>query len=266
MDFAYLDSGVGGLPYLTYLLSVAANSSCVYVADTKNFPYGQKDSDTVIKCSLECVGKIIEKFSPRVIVIACNTISVVALDSLRKSFPKTKFVGTVPALKVAASITKTKVIGLLATNRTISDPYTKRLIVDYARGCKVISRGDPQLVSFVEHKFFTSSDAERLSAVAPAVDYFIANGCDAIVLACTHFLNMVRYFEKYAAGRVSIVDSRPGVTRQALKVFGDSNFSKEICTPKLFITSYNSSDNSDEEATYKNFCTENKIEFAGLLE
>lgn len=266
MDFVYLDSGVGGLPYLRHLLNAMPKASCAYVADTKNFPYGEMCPPKVIDCAKDCVTKIIERFSPTVIVVACNTISVVALDELRHSFPKVKFVGTVPALKLAASVTKTKVIGLLATNRTICEPYTENLVKEFARDCKIISRGDPELVSFIEHRYFSASDDERLLAVKDAMDYFMECGCDAVVLACTHFLNMVRYFEKYAAGRVAIIDSRDGVTRQALKVFGNAKKSELITTPRLFITSYHSADDNDEEVTYKNFCAENSIEFAGLLE
>ena len=107
-DFVFIDSGVGGIPYMTALLQKAPDASCVYVADNANFPYGEKTHEEVVNCVVSVVQKICDKFNPRVIVLACNTISVNALEVLRQKFPQIKFVGTVPAIKLAASITKNK--------------------------------------------------------------------------------------------------------------------------------------------------------------
>ena len=87
-DFVFIDSGTGGIPYLLHLKNYLPQANCVYVGDTKNFPYGTKSSEEIIKCVTSLVQKIIEKFNPLVIVVACNTMSVNALDSLRKEFPK----------------------------------------------------------------------------------------------------------------------------------------------------------------------------------
>lgn len=271
MDFAYLDSGVGGLPYLRSLLDARPKSSCVYIADVKNFPYGEKSKESVISCSTSCVKKIIDKFSPKVIVVACNTISVAALDSLRLTFPGTLFVGTVPALKLAASVTKTKIIGLLATNRTINDPYTKKLIDDFAFDCKVIPLGAAKLITFIEHQYFCATKNEKLSAIKPTMDYFLGEGCDTVVLACTHFLNMVGDFIEASGGKLSIIDSREGVTKQAIKLLNDTypldikDESPSFSTPKLFVTSFHSTDGQNERASYERLSRENGVEFAGIL-
>src|SRR5574344_424067 len=153
IDFAFLDSGTGGLPYLKCLKEKSPNSCCIYVGDTKNFPYGEKTKDQIIENSANCIKKIIEKWNPNVIVIACNTISVTALEEFRKRFPTKPFVGTVPAIKPASLISKTRKIGLLATNATVNHPYTKNLQKEFASDCQMISRGDPDLISFIEHKF-----------------------------------------------------------------------------------------------------------------
>ena len=82
VDFAFLDSGTGGIPYLTYLLEKNPAASCVYIGDTANFPSGAKTHEEIVKCVLSITDRIIKSFNPRIIVIACNTMSVNTLDVL----------------------------------------------------------------------------------------------------------------------------------------------------------------------------------------
>ena len=81
VDFAFIDSGTGGLPYMKYLKEKCPEASCIYVADAANFPYGEKTSEQVIECAHQFCQKVIKRFDPKVIVIACNTMSVTALES-----------------------------------------------------------------------------------------------------------------------------------------------------------------------------------------
>ena len=275
VHFAFLDSGVGGLPYMQRLKKLCPNASCVYVADTKNFPYGEKSEDEIIRNASLCVEKIIQRWKPHAVVIACNTISVTALENLRRRFDGTPFIGTVPAIKPAAALSKKRCIGLLATNATVSHPYTKRLIADFASDCTIVSRGDPELIAFIEHKFFSSTKEEQESAVRPAVDFFAAAGCDAIVLACTHFLNMADVIQRVAGSAVSVVDSREGVARHALDVecallrTPDDNGAELRASEKralhdaLFVTGFKIP--GDEEA-YRMFCRNSAVDFGGILE
>ena len=181
-DFVFIDSGVGGIPYMMKLLEKKPEYSCVYVADTANFPYGEKSHEQVVKCVLELVEKIRTKFSPKVIVVACNTMSVNALDELRKKYPDIQFVGTVPAIKLAASVSKKRRIGLLATKATCENPYNLELKEKFASDCVLVTRGDGELVSFIEHNAFTASHEECLEAVKPAIDFFRQEDCDAVIL------------------------------------------------------------------------------------
>ena len=265
VNFAFLDSGTGGLPYLKYLLQKSPEEKCVYVGDTKNFPYGQKSTEEIIQNSAECVKKIIEKFSPKAIIVACNTISVTALESLRKSFPGVSFIGTVPAIKPAAKISKTKKIGLLATNATVNHPYTKKLISDFASDCKIISKGDPELIDFIEHKFFHATEEERILKVQNCVDFFKNQNCDVLVLACTHFLNMVDYFKKAAKNDLQIVDNREGVVNHALEI-EKLNLQKNTLyieeSSKLFVTGLTQKNDAE---FYETFCAQNNIKFGGIL-
>lgn len=218
VDFAFLDSGTGGIPYLLHLQKKSPESKCVYLADSANFPYGTKSQDEIISCATEACAKILRHFSPRAIVIACNTISVTALSALREKFPDVPIVGTVPAIKLAATVTRNKKIGLLATSATVQNDYIENLEREFAGGCDIVCRGDDDLVSFVEHKFFDATEKEKCEAVSPAIEFFCTKNCDTIILGCTHFLHLAEIFQKVAGENITIVDSREGVANQAMRV------------------------------------------------
>ena len=218
MNFAFLDSGTGGIPYMLRLKRLAPDATCAYLADTVHFPYGEKTVPEIIEYATAAVSRIIDRWRPETIVVACNTISVSALASLRERFPFVPFIGTVPAIKLAASVTKNKKIGLLATNATVRDAYIRELEKGFASGCTIYSRGDADLVSFIERKLVTADENEKMRAVMPAVDYFAEKGCDTIVLGCTHFTHLADIMQKAAGKNVSVVDSRDGVARRAIEV------------------------------------------------
>ena len=168
VDFAFLDSGTGGIPYMLALKERQPDARCIYLGDTAHFPYGEKSPEEVTRCAASTITAIVERWNPRTLVVACNTISVTALADLRSLFPGLPIVGTVPAIKLAAKVTRNKRIGLLATNATVNHPYSARLIADFASDCQVFSRGDPDLIAFIENKLFTASPEERRQAASLA--------------------------------------------------------------------------------------------------
>lgn len=229
-DFAFLDSGTGGVPYLEYLQNAFPQLSCVYYADEENFPYGTKTSEEIIECARNSVKKVISIYNPKVIVLACNTMTVTALETLRKEF-NVPFVGTVPAIKLASKVSKNGCIGLLATEKTVSHEYTKKLIDDFARDCKVLFRADTKLIDFIEKNIQcvfhegklvevknNATEEEIEVAIKPAIEYFLSKGVDTIILGCTHFVHFATEFTKLVGERAVIVDSRDGVVRQSLKI------------------------------------------------
>ncbi|MDR1748618.1 MAG: glutamate racemase [Spirochaetaceae bacterium] len=218
-DFAFLDSGTGGLPYIRRLRELLPSARCVYLADTLHFPYGEKKRDEVIRLTFEAVSLLLALFSPRVIVLACNTMSVAALEKLRSRYLQAPFVGTVPAIKLAAARSLNRKIGLLASSRTVADPYTDALIAEFAGDCEIIRRGDGELISFIENNLVSSDRESRIAAVSPAVNSFRSAGADTIVLACTHFIHVKDEIAELAGTEVSVIDSCDGVARQAASVF-----------------------------------------------
>lgn len=218
IDFAFLDSGTGGLPYLGFLQEACPSASCLYLADTKNFPYGEKSPRQVAAAATEAVGLVLSHFQPKALVLACNTMSVTALELLRQRFPQMQFIGTVPAIKVAAERTKNKVIGILATEATVSHPYTRRLVDEFAADCRVVYRGDGQLIRLIEEHLLDQDSSRYRQAARPAVDFFVEQGADTIVLGCTHFLHIADEIQRLAGPHIQVVDSREGVIRQALRL------------------------------------------------
>lgn len=264
VDFAFLDSGTGGIPYMNYLKQKCPGADCVYVADTKNFPYGQKSAEEIVNAVLSITEKIISKFNPNTIVIACNTMSVNALDAVRKAFPGVNFVGTVPAIKLAAGISKKRRIGLLATNSTVKHPYNQKLKADFASDCSLICRGDADLISFIEHQSFTATKEQIKAAVTPAVDFFRKEDCDVIILGCTHFLNIASEIQEVCGPSIKVVDSKEGVVNHALQVWGRcgelpaervaedlsssaaTGWSQGETSPSLFITGFTEKKDENE--------------------
>ena len=270
VDFVFLDSGIGGIPYMTSLLEREKNASCLYVADIANFPYGEKTHEQVVDSVSALVEKICKAFEPAVIVLACNTISVNALESLRQKFPKINFVGTVPAIKLAASISKKRKLGLLATKATCENPYNLELQKKFASDCQIVKRPDPDLIYFIEHKAFTASRQECIQALTPAVDFFKSRDCDVMILGCTHFLNIKDLFQQACGSTVQVVDSVDGVVRHALEVWeknwlgqktsSTSSLKSDKEKASLYVTGISQ---EDEKKQYDQVCLRYGITFKG---
>jgi glutamate racemase len=210
----FLDSGAGGLPYCGDFHRRCPTVPLVYVADRENFPYGPKDRETLTGLLSALVARLVETFRPQVLALACNTASVSALEALRRAFPALPLVGTVPAVKPAAAASRKGRVGVLGTSRTVEDPYIARLAERYGGGCSLSALAAPELVDFVERRFEEADGAERLEAVRPSVDFFRAEGADALVLGCTHFLFLTEEFRRAAGPDMGVFDSVEGVSRR----------------------------------------------------
>ncbi len=225
----FFDSGVGGLPYLAAARELLPGVAMHYVADDAGFPYGTKTPRQIEDLLLERMRRIRSRLLPSAIVVACNTASQVGLPALRAAHPDIPFIGTVPAIKPAAASTEAGVVGILATERTVADPYLDDLIARHASDVEVVKLAAQSLVSFVEKRFLGSSEEERGAAVAPFVENLLERGADRIILACTHFLHLERDIGAYCAARgfekARIVDSRHGVTNRLVQLVEDGTIS-----------------------------------------
>ena len=233
----YLDSGVGGLPYAQWVMDRLPGESYVYVADTANFPYGDKEPDALVGIVTRLVEGLIGTFYPKTFVVACNTASVAALAELRRRF-RCRFVGVVPAVKPATKNSRRGRIGLLATDRTVADTYTDMLIREFASDQTVVSIGDGTIVDFVERRFLTATGSERKQAIVDAVGKLRQSRIDALVIGCTHFVYLEDDLAEALGGEVAIIDSREGVGRQTMRIIEEEGLSSRTVGDRLlFITS-----------------------------
>jgi glutamate racemase len=216
---AFLDSGVGGIPYLVRTREMLPDVRYVYLADTAHFPYGKQEVEEVRRIVHGAVATLVERFEPEVIVVACNTASVVALDSLRERFDVT-FVGVVPAIRPAAKLVGCGTIGVLATERTVSDPYVSRLIKEYAPNADVVLVPAGGLVELVEREWPPSLEKYGASALAEPFAKLQEVGAQAVVLGCTHFVHLKDEIASLLGPGVTLVDSVEGVCNQVKRVVG----------------------------------------------
>ena len=217
------DSGMGGLTVASCVRTQLPDAHLIYAADNAGFPYGAWKEDTLVARIVHVVGALIEKTKPDVVVIACNTASTLAMVALREKFA-IPFVGTVPAIKPAAAMTRTNVIGVLATPGTVSREYTRALIHTYAFHCEVILHGAKRLAEIAEQKLkgYAPDLKELRREIAPV--FRSANGgkTDVVVLGCTHYPLLVDEMKQVAPWEVSYLDPAPAIARRAADVLADA--------------------------------------------
>jgi glutamate racemase len=181
-----LDSGIGGLSVTREIRTLCPYLHIDYLADLAAFPYGIKSEEQIISRVTTLVDKLGGSLQPSVIVVACNTASTVALDAIRQQ-TQTPVVGVVPAIKPAAVMSETGVIGVLATEGTVNRRYTHQLIQEFAQSRTVVLHGSSRLVELAEQKLRNISlQPEAVQQeLRPLFDK--APNIDTMVLACTHF-------------------------------------------------------------------------------
>ncbi len=212
----FFDSGVGGLSVLGPTRALLPQASFVYAADSAGFPYGTKSEAEIAARVPALLGRLAERYRPRLIVIACNTASTIALAAVRAALDL-PIVGTVPAIKPAAALSKTRVIGVLGTDATVRQPYVDDLSARFASDCTVLRHGSADLVQAAEDVLHgdTVDPARFRAALAGLFDQPGGDRIDVIVNACTHF-PLVEAELRAAAGTpdVAFVDGSAGIARR----------------------------------------------------
>ena len=210
----FFDSGVGGLSVLQPTRAILPNAPIVYAADSAGYPYGTKSEAELAARVPALLGRLVERFRPRLAVIACNTASTIALDHVRAALD-IPVVGTVPAIKPAAELSKSRVIGVLGTEATVRQPYVDDLAARFAADCTVIRHGSAELVELAEAKLAGEPIALQAiqDAIAPMIAQQEGDKMDVMVLACTHFPLLAEEITTAFPGIVQ-VDGGPGIARR----------------------------------------------------
>lgn len=216
------DSGLGGLSVARAVRAASPDAVLVYAADNAKFPYGALTETELINRVLRVMTRLIEETAPDIVAIACNTASTLVLEPLREKFD-IPFVGTVPAIKVAASKTKTGLISVLGTPGTVRRDYTLDLIEQYADSHNVVLVGAVQLARIAEEKQAGQAvDIDQIKA--EIADCFVIHGAqrtDCVVLACTHYPLLLEELQTAAPWPVIWIDPSEAIARQTLSLIGD---------------------------------------------
>ncbi len=212
------DSGVGGLSILRAIRQRLPEQDYIYASDNGAFPYGLKSQNFLVQRVDTVLRALIRTEQPDIIVIACNTASTVALPVIRGHFGA-PVVGVVPAIKPAAAISRTGVIGLLGTPATVERAYTQQLIDDFASHCTVLKLGSSRLVDIAEQALRGQavSPEELKEILAPLLQ---VEQLDTIVLACTHFPLLGEDLAAVAPRPLCWVDSGDAIARRVASLLG----------------------------------------------
>ncbi|MBI2603035.1 MAG: glutamate racemase [Deltaproteobacteria bacterium] len=214
---AVFDSGVGGLSILDHLQRSFPHASFLYWSDPECFPYGIKTEQAIVQRVSTLLPNLCRHHQPDILVVACNTVSTHALDRLRTliSIP---IVGTVPAIKPAAERSKSKVLGLLATEATIRSSYTEKLISEFASDCVWVKVGSAKLVTCAEKKL--KNEPIEMDIIHTELEPFFTNPkLDTVVLACTHFPHLKQEFTRISPRDIFWIDSGEAIARRVRSFF-----------------------------------------------
>ncbi|HLJ34374.1 MAG TPA: glutamate racemase [Ktedonobacteraceae bacterium] len=223
------DSGAGGLTILADLRRELPDEHYIYFGDTANVPYGTRSDAEITALTLKGCKFLIDS-GVKLIVVACNTASQAALNTLRATFA-VPFIGVVPAVKPAARATRKGRIGVAATNQAAKAMYLKQLIDEFAGGIQVFAVGCPELVTLVEQGEFDGPVVEE--TVRQALQPLLAQDVDVIVLGCTHFPALRPVIERITNHQVQIIDSGTAIahrTRAVLDAESHMRYGKDNAT------------------------------------
>lgn len=231
-----LDSGVGGLTVLKAVKDRLPNESFIYIGDTKRCPYGNRSADEITTYTLELVQFLMDQ-DVKMIVIACNTATAHALETVRKKVD-IPVIGVIePGSKAAAQTTTKGEIGVLATVGTVDSGFYDRSIMKHNSSVQIKSLPCPEFVEIVEQNKYESEEAERL--VQRKLETFKTEKMDTLILGCTHFPLLAPFIQKEMGEVVTLIDS--GVftsykVEQVLAEQGNETSSHTNGTLKLFTT------------------------------
>ncbi|BBO88671.1 glutamate racemase [Desulfosarcina ovata] len=212
-----VDSGLGGLSVWQTLVRHLPEESYLYFGDSGYCPYGSRTVDDILRRVTRIVDFLVEK-ECKIVVVACNAITAASIDVLRKNYP-VPFVGMEPAIKPASIHTRTGVVGVLATERTLKGKPFSDTRSKYAANVQVIEKAANGLVEKVESLDFDSDSTMQL--LNRYIQPMLAENIDHLVLGCTHYPFLQASIRKIVGDGVTVVNPAPAVAQRTSVVLGE---------------------------------------------
>ncbi|MEO8038488.1 MAG: glutamate racemase [Betaproteobacteria bacterium] len=209
------DSGVGGLSVWREIVRALPHEDTIYFADQRHVPYGPR-SEPEIRRFCDAITRFLLERGCKAIVVACNTASAAALKHLRDTLPEVPSIGMEPAVKPAAAMTQTGVVGIMATPATFQGRLFKATAGRHASGIRLVNQVCEGLAEQVEAGRLDGPDTEvmLLAFLRPILDA----GADTIVLACTHYPFAIDAIRRIAGEHVNVIDPAPAIARHTAHV------------------------------------------------
>ncbi|MGQ0529123.1 MAG: glutamate racemase [Panacagrimonas sp.] len=224
------DSGVGGLSVLKDLRRLLPAEHFIYYADSAHCPYGGQP-ESAIQARAVAITEDLLAAGAKLIVVACNTATIAAVEHLRSTYP-VPFVGMEPAVKPACALTRSGVVGVLATGAALAGEKFHRLLAQHAQGVRVITQPCPGLVECVEAG---DLDGPRVTELLRRyLEPLKAAGADVLVLGCTHYPFLRPLIQRLAGPQVHLLDTGEAVARQTRRVLERDGLLRETHTPSQF--------------------------------
>lgn len=234
------DSGFGGISVLKELVSIMPNENYIYYGDSANAPYGIKTKEDIIKRCMQICDFFISK-SVKAIVVACNTATSAAIETLRNTYKDITIVGMEPALKPAVERKEMNNVIVMATPLTLKEEKFAKLMKKYIDKNNIIKLPCPELVTIVENDMLDDEELinNQINKYFSSIDM---KNVDSIVLGCTHFIFYKKYIKKFISDNTVIIDGNNGTARHLKKLLlQTSAFNKQSESGRIEF--YNSNNN-----------------------
>lgn len=205
------DSGVGGLTVLREIRALLPAETLLYVADSGHVPYGEKSPEYIRERCRHIAAFLLAR-GAKALVLACNTATVAGVAELRSLYPQLPIVAMEPAVKPAAAATRSGVVGVLATTGTLKSARFAALLDQFANDVRVVTQPCPGLVELIEAGDL--HDPALHALLRGYVDPLLAEGCDTLILGCTHYPFLRPLLEQWLGPSISLIDTGAAVARQ----------------------------------------------------
>lgn len=204
------DSGIGGTSIWKEVVKILPNENTIYLADSKNAPYGERPSEEILVLSIKNTEFLISK-GCKLIIVACNTATTNAIEYLRENYD-IPIIGIEPAIKPAALLSKTGAIGILATKGTLSSKLFEKTTKEYTKNITTIEQDGEGLVPLIEEGKLNSPELYNLLStyLKPMLKFNI----DHLVLGCTHYPYLIPQIKIIIGDKIAIIDSGEAVAKQ----------------------------------------------------